>query len=841
MTAQRHIEPKLPLHKPCPLKWFIVLALWFIQGVAIASDLDWTGKWDTRWEIGGVQLTLQQNDNHVVGDYSLYNGKLVGTVEGRKLTGKWTVEDKTEDFIAVMSADGLTFTAMSGGDWWTGIRSTDDGKFLSYEIDQSSPAHTLYYFLLIMNSVGHGKWELVSEASHLIDWSTERNLTTYKIDFTEQLFAVLDQLTFNAWDIKRSNDGSFYAATLKQSGSDQTFTLNFVKQDNKWLIDPPTIDTLQAALKRLQASKPLLSSSKIAGLESPRASLRSLMTQFDETKPDSLDKIINVLDLSGLPELSRRLDSNRLAGYLKRSLSRIVSPIWQTIPNNAQYPEPFVLFSHPIGSITLAPRKTEEGIIWQFTPDSLSNIRNIYAAVDELPQTYQSVGAQDTFSDYFYLRDLASNVHENLTKRLGPIELWQWLGLASALIVAFFMGRIVNLFIGVPFLKLFQKKLEDHPLYKNSLIWSFKLMLTGVILQWVAEPLGLPDFIQAFVLTASFSLIVISATVMVLIVINLVTTKVTRSQAIAGNNITIISLVVGILRVVIILTAILVLADLLGVPYQGIIAGLGVGGLAVALAAQPTLQNFISGITLYFDKPIAIGDFCRFGSYEGTVEFIGMRSTRIRTLDRTLVTIPNSEFSNMQIENYAMRDRMFLNTILQVRYETTPDQLRYLLAEINKLLLSHPKVATDPLRVRFSGFSEHSLNITIFAYVLTNDKSEFLAIQEDLYLRMMEIIENAGAQFSLPSIVYYEDKNMPPDQAKVESAESTVGKWRENNTLPFPDFKWQDKSEMNSTLDYPPSGSAVAQEFDADTIVNRTRSEYKSKGSNFSKPSGKGS
>src|SRR5690606_3217442 len=153
-------------------------------------------------------------------------------------------------------------------------------------------------------------------------------------------------------------------------------------------------------------------------------------------------------------------------------------------------------------------------------------------------------------------------------------------------------------------------------------------------------------------------------------------------------------------------------------------------------------------ITLYFDKPIAVGDYCRFGDKTGIVEFIGMRSTRIRTPERTLLTIPNSEFSNMQIENYAKRDSMFLNPTLKLRYETSPDQLRCLLVELRKLLLKHPKVAENPLRVRFAGFGMHSLDVEVFAYVMSSDDAEFVAVREDIYLHIMEAVEASGAKLA---------------------------------------------------------------------------------------------
>ncbi len=135
-------------------------------------------------------------------------------------------------------------------------------------------------------------------------------------------------------------------------------------------------------------------------------------------------------------------------------------------------------------------------------------------------------------------------------------------------------------------------------------------------------------------------------------------------------------------------------------PIVLLFAGLGVGGIAIALAAQKTIENLFGGITLYGDSPVRVGDFCRFGDKVGTVEEIGIRSTRVRTLDRTVVTIPNADFSNLQLENFAKRDRMRLFAMIGVRYETTPDQLRYILVEVRKLLYAHERVTADPARIR---------------------------------------------------------------------------------------------------------------------------------------------
>jgi len=192
-------------------------------------------------------------------------------------------------------------------------------------------------------------------------------------------------------------------------------------------------------------------------------------------------------------------------------------------------------------------------------------------------------------------------------------------------------------------------------------------------------------------------------------------------------------------------------ADRLGIPVYGIVAGLGVGGLAIALAAQPTVENLIGGLSLFADKSIRVGDFCRCGTDEGTVEAIGIRSTWIRGADRTLTTIPNAALSKMSVVNFGRRDQTMLKSVIGVRYETTPEQLRYLLVKLRELLLGHPCINADTARARFIGFGACSLDIEVFAYVKTTIRAEFLGVQEDVWLRVMDIVAQSGTGFAFPS------------------------------------------------------------------------------------------
>ena len=204
----------------------------------------------------------------------------------------------------------------------------------------------------------------------------------------------------------------------------------------------------------------------------------------------------------------------------------------------------------------------------------------------------------------------------------------------------------------------------------------------------------------------------------------------------------------------------------LGLSITPIIAGLGVGGLAVALAIRPTLENIIGGFVLFADKPVRVGEFCTFGDKMGTVEEIGLRSTRLRGLDRTVITVPNADFAQMQIVNFTRRDMNLYKCTIGLRYETTPDQLRYVAAKIRKLLIQHEKVLPDPARVRIAEFDASSIDLEVFAFVNCADWNEFMAVKEDLNLRIMEIVRDSGTGFAFPSQTLYLGRDSGVDAAR---------------------------------------------------------------------------
>ena len=205
-----------------------------------------------------------------------------------------------------------------------------------------------------------------------------------------------------------------------------------------------------------------------------------------------------------------------------------------------------------------------------------------------------------------------------------------------------------------------------------------------------------------------------------------------------------------VLKLSLFLAAILGVLSVWGYNTTAILAGLGVGGIAIALAAQKTIEDLFGGVSLIGDRPVLVGDVCRFGDRTGTVMHIGLRSTRIRTPDRTVISVPNGQFSSMALENISGRDKIWFHPTLNLRRDTTSDQLLRVLSSFREILTGHPRVETGKMPVRFIGVGPYSLDVEVIAYVTTSDYDEFVALQQELLLKMLQAVEHAGTALAVP-------------------------------------------------------------------------------------------
>jgi MscS family membrane protein len=204
-------------------------------------------------------------------------------------------------------------------------------------------------------------------------------------------------------------------------------------------------------------------------------------------------------------------------------------------------------------------------------------------------------------------------------------------------------------------------------------------------------------------------------------------------------------------KVVLLAIAIIAALSLFGYPVASLVAGLGIGGLALALAAQKTVENLFGAFSIGVDQPFREGDFVRIDDFVGTVEAIGLRSTRFRTLDRTIISIPNGRLAEMRLESFSERDRLRLAAVVGLVYETSASQLRATLSGFEAVLRAHPMIWPDAVVVRFREFAASSLDIEIMAWFLTTDWGEFQRIREEILLQFMEVVERAGSSFAFPT------------------------------------------------------------------------------------------
>jgi MscS family membrane protein len=215
------------------------------------------------------------------------------------------------------------------------------------------------------------------------------------------------------------------------------------------------------------------------------------------------------------------------------------------------------------------------------------------------------------------------------------------------------------------------------------------------------------------------------------------------------------------------------------------LAGLGIGGLAIALAAQKTLENLIGGASLLMDKAVRVGDFCQIGDQLGTVEDIGLRSLKLRTLDQNLSVVPNGSLAQMQFLNMARRSKLLINQTFSLRIETQTEQLQFVLDRVQSMLDHDPAIESGS-RVRVMSFVGAAFQMELFAYGKTGDWTEFTTVRQDVILKIAEIVEASGTQFAGPTQLAYLSRDKGGDTEKAHEIVCRVTEPRASDVFRFP-------------------------------------------------------
>jgi MscS family membrane protein len=258
----------------------------------------------------------------------------------------------------------------------------------------------------------------------------------------------------------------------------------------------------------------------------------------------------------------------------------------------------------------------------------------------------------------------------------------------------------------------------------------------------------------------------------------------TRTQHKGGESILIVMQRLN--RIVLLIIALVAALAIFGFNVRTTLAGLGIGGLAIALAAQKTLENLIGGVSLLMDKAVQVGDFCQIGDQLGTVEDIGLRSLKLRTLDQNLSVVPNGSLAHMQFQNMARRSKLLINQTFSLRIETKAEQLRFVLDRVQSMLDQHPAIESGSCRVRVMSFVGSAFQMELFAYGKTGDWAQFTAIRQDVILKIAEIVEASGTRFAAPTQLTYLSRDKGIDADKANDAVGRVTELRARDVFRFP-------------------------------------------------------
>jgi len=383
--------------------------------------------------------------------------------------------------------------------------------------------------------------------------------------------------------------------------------------------------------------------------------------------------------------------------------------------------------------------------LWLFSRQTLDAVPELYAEVNTGPA--ESGTAKFLFDT-----------------RIANIALVHWLGLFIGLPLLYFIGASLNRSLS-PLLGRLLRHLRDNPNLPNPGLFPIpvRLLLLALIIRWTLSAITFPLLARQFWLTIA-TITSIAGCVWLIIRLNGWFEGKARLRFGRRNltgGLSILRFARSAADALVIFVGLFVFLYHFGINPTTAIAGLGVGGIAIALAAQKTLENVIAGVSLISDKAIRVGDFLKVGDTLGTVSDIGLRSTRIRTLSRTVVNVPNGQIANATLENMSLRDQFWFHHIVRLTYETTVTQLRSVLAGLTNVLLKGDGVDEPSVQVRLLGFGASSLEVEIFLYVFARDYSDFLRIQEELLLEVMDLVEAAGAKLALPSQTTYVTTSSP--------------------------------------------------------------------------------
>ena len=443
-------------------------------------------------------------------------------------------------------------------------------------------------------------------------------------------------------------------------------------------------------------------------------------------------------------------------------------------------------------ALTRVPQKGA-GPIWLFSKDTL----------DRVPRLFELAGAP-VFDEYlpdFLTRYLLLGV---------PVGRWLaiLLSIAVCLFVAWGLLRLTALMLKYRDRHATARRAHYWIAAKKPAAFITAIALNAICVYWI----GLPILYRMYYFRMLSALFAICVAWFIGAMLDANKQRMLVSGREKKQAISLVPLLHGIAKAILIAICVLAILGILGFDTKTMVAGLGIGGIALALGAQKTLENLISGITLVADDVFAIGDECVIDGRSAIVQEIGLRSLSVRTREGTHMSFPNGMLAQVGIENVSRRDKFLLWTTLVISYETSLTQVRCVIARVREMLYSHSRIQQQSARFRLANMTSVGYEVELFAFVQTTDGAEMAGIREDVFFRIADIAEAEGAVWAIPSRLTFLSKKQAIDAKKEAGAEHMVQAWQSDGESPFPDVSPETLARLRGTIAYPPERSTGTKE-----------------------------
>jgi MscS family membrane protein len=521
-------------------------------------------------------------------------------------------------------------------------------------------------------------------------------------------------------------------------------------------LEPPDTSTPQATLRsfidNMNASHKVLMEAYQQYLNEPGFTASKSVREQEKVAEILFERSSRCLDLSKIPERLRRDAAIEKTLLLKEVLDRIKISDEMLAANQSANSKDISIWTIPRTEIEIAKVKEgERAEEFLFSPETISRASEFYKKVQELPyQPGATVGFYDFYRatpgsllppKWFHL--LPNGLHRVYWDQ----TLWQWIAMVFLLI----LNASLSLFV---FKKIQNKQENINPMYRKIFITTpalFSVFLTLLVAHVIDDQINITGGVLLFTISSLYFFVwLITAWIVFLFVsvigeifINYISLKDSKM------NVRIVNIFIEFISFIVSSIVFLFGVQQIGINLLPVIASLGLGGAALALASKTTLENIISGIILFLDKPVLSGEWCSFGNKSGKIESIGLRSIRLRGTNGELIYIPNSMFLNLDLINLSRFEKRLFNHQIGLSYETQSDQLETILNQCRSLLRNHTQLIQDSIRVRLVGYSQSSIDLQIFVYVNTPDQNEFLSVQEELLIKIKQIVEDAGTSLAI--------------------------------------------------------------------------------------------